>query len=126
MDINEITKAMTADIYQAFKTAVELRKWPNGERLTPEQTATCLQAIIAWETQHVPVEERVGYIPPKKSPAPTTAIFTPTKHRLNGNNCLGTVMSSVGVTTYLKDYQALNIPSSPPNYSLPSLMTTRQ
>jgi len=68
MDINEIARAMTADIYQAFKTAVELRKWPNGERLTPEQTATCLQAIIAWETQHVPVEERVGYIPPKEEP----------------------------------------------------------
>ena len=67
MDINEITKAMTADIYQAFKTAVELRKWPNGERLTPEQTATCLQAIIAWETQHVPVEERVGYIPQRRA-----------------------------------------------------------
>ncbi|HEY6530128.1 MAG TPA: DUF1315 family protein [Cellvibrionaceae bacterium] len=68
MDINAIMQAMNADIYERFKTAVELRKWPNGERLTPEQTATCMQAIIAWEAQHVAVDARVGYIPPKEEP----------------------------------------------------------
>lgn len=66
MDINAIQRAMTADIYERFKTAVELRKWPNGERLNQEQIATCMQAIIAWEAQHVAVEARVGYIPPKE------------------------------------------------------------
>ncbi|MEY4590752.1 MAG: hypothetical protein RL497_2828 [Pseudomonadota bacterium] len=76
MDINAMNQAMNADIYTRFKTAVELRKWPNGERLTPEQTATCLQAIIAWETQHVAVEERVGYIPPKEPCADDSHIHT--------------------------------------------------
>jgi uncharacterized protein len=68
MDIEGIVNAMNSELYERFKTAVELRKWPNGERLSAEQIATCLNAIIAWESLHVPAQERVGYIPPKEEP----------------------------------------------------------
>ena len=53
---------MTPDIHARLKTAVELGKWESGERLSREQLEHCLQAIIAWEHQHLPEHERVAWI----------------------------------------------------------------
>ena len=53
---------MIPDVYVSLKRAVELGKWPNGERLKPEQTELCLQTVIAWEQYHKPEEERTGYM----------------------------------------------------------------
>ena len=66
MNIHELISNMTPDVYQALKQAVEIGKWPNGEALTQDQKALCLQAVIAYGEQHLPDEERVGYIPPKE------------------------------------------------------------
>lgn len=68
MGADNINTALTPDIIERFKTAVELGKWPDGRRLTPEQKDTCLQAIIAYEHQHIPEHERTGYVPPKATP----------------------------------------------------------
>ena len=53
---------MTPQIHESLKLAVELGKWPNGERLTPEQVELCLQAVIAWDLKNLPESERVAYI----------------------------------------------------------------
>lgn len=53
---------MTPEIHQNLKLAIELGKWPNGERLTREQVELCLQAVIAWDATHLPETERVAYI----------------------------------------------------------------
>ena len=53
---------MNEEIVDSLRTAVSLGKWPNGDRLSAEQTGHCLSAIIAWEAKHKPEEERVGYI----------------------------------------------------------------
>ncbi len=63
---------ITPDIYQKFKTAIELKKWPDGRVLTPQQLETCLQAVIAYEHLNLPEHERTGYVPPK-----TTACESP-------------------------------------------------
>ena len=55
-------EAMTPDVYQRLKTAVELGKWPDGRALTPAQRQETLQAVIAWGEHHLPPEDRVGYI----------------------------------------------------------------
>ncbi len=65
MDINAIVAAMSPAIYENFKTAIALRKWPNGVALSASQLETCLQAVIAWESTHVPLELRTGFVPPK-------------------------------------------------------------
>jgi uncharacterized protein len=65
VDPHMIAQQLTPDIYEKFKSAVELRKWPNGLALTQEQLTICLQAIIAYEHTHLPVEQRTGYVPPK-------------------------------------------------------------
>ena len=65
MQLQEFLSAMTPEIYQNLKQSLELGRWPNGERLTDEQRNTSLQAIIAWEYEHLPETERVGYMPQK-------------------------------------------------------------
>jgi uncharacterized protein YeaC (DUF1315 family) len=61
-DLNNLLDALTPEVYDALKTAVELGKWPQGERLTPEQRELCLQAVIYYDCRHKPEQERVGYI----------------------------------------------------------------
>lgn len=66
MDYQQLLKSLTPEIYGSLQRAVELGKWPNGQTLTSEQRATCLQAIIAYGAMHKPEEERVGYIHTEK------------------------------------------------------------
>lgn len=58
----ELLAGMTPEIHQNLKTAVELGKWPNGERLSAEQVELCLQAVIAYDERNLPETERTGYI----------------------------------------------------------------
>jgi len=55
-------ESMTPDIYRNLKQAVEIGKWPDGTVLSPQQRENALQAIIAWGEQHLPADQRVGYI----------------------------------------------------------------
>jgi uncharacterized protein YeaC (DUF1315 family) len=61
-DLETLLQNITPEIYAALTRAVELGKWPNGNRLTPEQRETCLQAVIWYDARHKPEQERVGYI----------------------------------------------------------------
>lgn len=57
---------ITPEIYQNLKLAVEIGKWPDGRKLTQEQKELTLQALIAWEIQNLPEEERIGYMGPQE------------------------------------------------------------
>ena len=57
--IDALVEAMTPTIYENLKTAVELGKWGDGARLSPEQVESCLQAIILYETKNLPQSERI-------------------------------------------------------------------
>lgn len=71
MNIDEVLKIMTPELYQGFKRAIELGKWPDGRKLSQEQLATCMQSVIAYELRNLPPEERTGYVPPKSSACDT-------------------------------------------------------
>ncbi|SEF70288.1 YeaC family protein [Marinobacterium lutimaris] len=63
MNFEKMIEAMTPEVYQSLKRAVELGKWPNGERLTQEQRETSLRAVIAYEhARNMPEADRVGFI----------------------------------------------------------------
>lgn len=62
----DMIENITADIYQNLKLAVETGKWPDGRKLSQEQKELCLQAMIAWEMQNLPEEERTGYMGPQE------------------------------------------------------------
>ena len=64
--LQELLESMTPEIHQNLKTAVELGKWPNGERLSKEQVELSLQAIIAYDQRYLPETERVAYIDTSK------------------------------------------------------------
>ncbi|HEX6592102.1 MAG TPA: DUF1315 family protein [Moraxellaceae bacterium] len=60
--LEKMLAALTPELVEAFRLAIEIGKWPDGRRLTDEQRSTCLQAVIAWEHKHLPEEQRIGYI----------------------------------------------------------------
>ncbi len=62
MNFNDMINNLTPEVYEHLKLAVELGKWPNGVRLTAEQTELCLQAIIAYDFANKEEDQRVGFI----------------------------------------------------------------
>lgn len=70
----EMIKNITPDIYQSLKLAVEIGKWSDGNKLTAEQRELSLQAMIAWEVQNLPEEERTGYMGPQECQSKSTEV----------------------------------------------------
>ncbi len=62
MDYQQLIASMSPELYERLKRAVETGRWPDGQALNPEQRENALQAIIAWSEQHLPPEQRVGFI----------------------------------------------------------------
>lgn len=62
MKFDQILGMIDLATYENLKRAVELGKWADGVPLTERQKALSLQAIIAYDSQRYPVEERVGYV----------------------------------------------------------------
>ncbi|OFE11501.1 hypothetical protein PHACT_13220 [Pseudohongiella acticola] len=60
--LQDILAMMNPEVHMNLKTAVELGRWPDGRKLSPEQLEYCLQAIIAYEQEFLPEQQRVGYI----------------------------------------------------------------
>lgn len=60
----DMIENITPEIYQSLRLAMEIGKFPDGRRLTDEQKELIMQAIIAWEVQNLPEEERTGYMGP--------------------------------------------------------------
>ena len=58
----EMIENITPDIYESLKLAVEIGKWSDGRKLTAEQRELSLQAVIAWEIQNLPEDQRTGYM----------------------------------------------------------------
>jgi uncharacterized protein YeaC (DUF1315 family) len=62
MDFKQLIGEITPDIYRNLKRAVEIGKWPDGRVLTVEQRELSMQAVIAYELQHVDERDRTGFI----------------------------------------------------------------
>ncbi|MFK0087638.1 YeaC family protein [Pseudomonas sp. BJa5] len=62
----QMIENITPEIYQSLKLAVELGKWADGRKLTTEQKELSLQAVIAWEMQNLPEDQRTGYMGPQE------------------------------------------------------------
>ncbi|GEK47988.1 DUF1315 family protein [Halomonas pacifica] len=63
MTFEKMIRQMTPAIYASLKQAVELRKWPDGRRLSEAQLELCLEAVLKYEVEHeVPEASRVGYL----------------------------------------------------------------
>lgn len=77
----EMIENITPEIYESLKLAVEIGKWSDGRKLTQEQKELSLQALIAWEMQNLPEDQRIGYMGPqecssKSEPVPNLLFST--------------------------------------------------
>jgi len=66
VEFKKLIDDLSPEIYETLKRGVEIGKWPDGQALTPEQKAICMQAMILWERRK-PLEERTGRMPSKVS-----------------------------------------------------------
>lgn len=62
MNKETILASLTPEIVAKFRTAIEIGKWEDGRSLTDEQKQTCMQAVMVWEHENLPAEDRIGYI----------------------------------------------------------------
>lgn len=62
MNYQQLIATITPAIHASLKRAIEIGRWPDGRRLSDEQRALCMEAVIAYESAHVAEAERVGYI----------------------------------------------------------------
>lgn len=51
MNIEQMLEAMTPDIYERLRQAVETGKWLDGNPLTQEQKETCMQAVMVYQAR---------------------------------------------------------------------------
>ena len=51
MNVEQLVNAMTPEVYQNLKQAVETGKWPNGAELTEEQKANSLQMVMLYQSK---------------------------------------------------------------------------
>ena len=59
---DELVEQIDETTWRNMRRAVETGRWPDGSRLSEDQRALCLRAVLAWEARHLPTEERTGYI----------------------------------------------------------------
>lgn len=71
MKFEDAAQQLSPEIYERFKQALELGKWPDGRVLSKEQKEICLQAVILYETaQGIPAHQRTGYVDSSKKTSP--------------------------------------------------------
>lgn len=81
----DLIQRITPETYKTLKLAMEIGKWGDGTKLTQEQKELTMQAMIVWEQNNLPEEERTGYMggqecgkQAKKALSETdSALFTP-------------------------------------------------
>ena len=63
MTYEELIKRLDPNVYGSLRQSIELGRWPDGRKVSREQRAISLEAVIHYENTHnMPEEERTGYI----------------------------------------------------------------
>ncbi len=52
MDVSQLLKAMTPEVFERISTAVETGKWPDGTVLTADQRDSAMQAVMLYQSRH--------------------------------------------------------------------------
>ena len=51
MQVEQLLAAMTPQVYESLRQAVETGKWPDGKRLSEEQKDNALQAVLLYQAK---------------------------------------------------------------------------
>ncbi|HAG71149.1 MAG TPA: DUF1315 domain-containing protein [Gammaproteobacteria bacterium] len=55
-----LLQEITPSVYESLRTAVEIGKWEDGNKLSAEQLENCMQAVILYEAENIPEDDRTG------------------------------------------------------------------
>ncbi len=56
----EKSRSLPPEMIKRFKLAVETGKWPDGSEVTASQREIALQAVIAYESEHMDASQRTA------------------------------------------------------------------
>jgi len=56
---------LTPELYERFKTALEIGKWPDGRIVSDAQKQIAMEAVIIYEHHHVAPQQHLGAIEDK-------------------------------------------------------------
>lgn len=56
MNYSDAVGGLTPHMIEKMKLAIEVGCWENGEKLTPEQLESAIQAVMLWQAKHQPSE----------------------------------------------------------------------
>lgn len=51
MQYDDVMRAVTPEIYERMKTAIETGRWPDGNRLTPAQLDNAMEIVIFYQAR---------------------------------------------------------------------------
>ncbi|QFU22901.1 DUF1315 family protein [Shewanella eurypsychrophilus] len=52
-DINKMINEMPREVYERLLSGVELGKWEDGTRLSPEQVESTMQLVMLYQARHL-------------------------------------------------------------------------
>lgn len=58
--MDQLLAEITPAVYDSLREAIAIGRWGDGSRLSQEQLELCMQAVILYETEHLPENERTG------------------------------------------------------------------
>ena len=65
MEYNQLIAQLTPEVYQRLKAAIEIGKWPDGRVLTADQKASCMEAVLRYQTMKLDATKHSGYMSDK-------------------------------------------------------------
>ena len=65
MEYNQLIAQLTPAVYLRLKTAVETGKWPDGRVLSEDQKASCMEAVLRYQSMKLDAKQHSGHMPDK-------------------------------------------------------------
>lgn len=62
MNYQQFVDSLSPEVVARLRGALETGRWPDGSALSAEQKEHSMRAVIAWDEQHLPEDQRIGFI----------------------------------------------------------------
>lgn len=63
MQFEDLITSMSRETYDRLVTAVETGRWPDGNKLSPEQRENSLQLVMAYQSRYIPSDQHMSIGP---------------------------------------------------------------
>jgi len=63
MQYDDVVKAMSPEIYERMVQAVETGRWPDGQKLTPEQLENAMELVMVYQARRLQQDDHFSIGP---------------------------------------------------------------